>query len=560
MKSDLVKQSVRDGRSVIEYQTQPGEMMDGLVLKNCKEGKVLGALPMGAIYENQHNYMYAYTDNKESLSSRISGVVSQKVILTAFESIVWTLDMFNESGINLAYVILNPDYIFIDEETGKAKLVCIPAKMATGIEDEIVGFFREILANAVYLNSENGNYVAKLLSALNKDFELKSFLRTIHGLMMDANIEIIEETLEEVSETTVPKEELPIIESEPVVEVSTITEPGVVEATPIMPEAVEAETLAPMEELVQIEPVVTVPEIETKAEEGTVKVPEEEPIAESRVTMGVVPEDDIEFEPIPEELNAKIERMNHQTVSPQPIVQPAAEPQPIVQPVAEPQPIVQPAAEPQPIVQPTAEPQPIVQPAAEPQPVVQPAAELQPVVQPAQPQPVVQPAQPQPTVQPVAPQPVVQPAQPQPVVQPAQPQPVVQPAQPQPIMQQEQSIPGPKPMYMPSDVGIPVPPQQKQPSPHLIRVKTGEYILLPEGEFVIGKSVNGVNYTVTDNTAVSRVHCTIYKKNTEYFVRDERSTNSTYVNGEQVLPGSEHLLTNNCKLNLGDEEFTFQLW
>ena len=94
----------------------------------------------------------------------------------------------------------------------------------------------------------------------------------------------------------------------------------------------------------------------------------------------------------------------------------------------------------------------------------------------------------------------------------------------------------------------------------MIRTKTGEKITLPESEFIIGKSANNANYVVADNSAVSRVHCTIYKNKGAYFVRDERSTNSTFVNGEQVLPGMDHVLINNCKLVLGDEEFTYHLW
>ena len=76
----------------------------------------------------------------------------------------------------------------------------------------------------------------------------------------------------------------------------------------------------------------------------------------------------------------------------------------------------------------------------------------------------------------------------------------------------------------------------------------------------MGKSSNGVNYVVMDNNAVSRVHCTIFKKNGAYYVRDENSTNSTYVNGERLIPGEPHLLLNNCKLHLADEEFTYLLW
>ena len=66
MKSSLVTTAVRDGRDVVEYQIQKGEMMDGMVLKSFKEGGVAGILQMGAVVENGDNFMYAYCDGKES--------------------------------------------------------------------------------------------------------------------------------------------------------------------------------------------------------------------------------------------------------------------------------------------------------------------------------------------------------------------------------------------------------------------------------------------------------------------------------------------------------------
>ena len=71
--------------------------------------------------------------------------------------------------------------------------------------------------------------------------------------------------------------------------------------------------------------------------------------------------------------------------------------------------------------------------------------------------------------------------------------------------------------------------------------------------------------TNDDSAKSFSIICLIYpfsiiKKNGAYYVRDERSTNGTFVNGEQVLPDTERLLLNNSKLTLGDEEFLYSLW
>ena len=466
MKSEVLRAVVRDGRTAMEYQIQPGEMMDGIVLKQCKEGAFDGVLPMGASYENGHNYMYAYTDQKATLAEKLSDAVTAKTILLAFEGIVSTLHELQKENVNLSYMVLDTKHIYIEEATQQVKLICMPGKSAMMSEQEIPEFFRTILANAVYLNSENGDYVAKLLSALNKDFELGSFLRTIHGEMMDLRIEKPEVVapVEAVEpEAVAPVEVVEPIPAEPVETVMPV------EVEPIAAESVEPEAVTPVEavEPIPAEPVETVTPVEvepiaaesvepeTIAPEVVVPVEPVEPVAPAAVVSGVIPQDEIEFEPIPDELNAKIMKMNEHT----------------------------------------------------------PAAEA---------------PQPEPTV-------------------------AVQPQQavaPQPTM--------PQPLLMPQDASLHG--GQLIPHPHLIRMKTGENLVLPEGEFVIGKSATNVNYTIADNPAVSRVHCTIIKRNGVYYVRDENSTNATYVNGERVLPGTEHLLLNNCKLLLGDEEFIYSLW
>ena len=466
MKAELLKQSIRDGRTVIEYQIQQGEMMDGLVLKQCKEGTLSGILSMGAAYEDGHNYMYAYVDDRESMDQALKDVVTRKQILVSFENIVSAMAQMEEKGINLNYVVLDTRYIYQKEQAG-VEIICMPGKLAAELDtDMITAFFRNILANAVYLNSEDGDYVAKLLSALNREFELKSFLRQIHGLMMDAGISIEEEKPAPVAEPEpVAVEPAPVVEPEPVaVEPTPVVEPEpvAVEPTPVVepePVAVEvAPVVEPEPVAVEVAPVVEpepvavepAPVVEPTpiADEAPTEVPltvqaapaeNVTPVAPAQVApTGVIQEDEIEFEPMPEEMNAKIERMNGQTAG---LQSPEAQ---------------------------------------------------------------------QPTMpQPAAPQ--------------------------QPIM-------------------------QAVPHPHLVRVKTGETISLTGDIFVIGKSQTGVDYTITGNSAISRVHCTIIRHNGAYYIRDEHSTNATYVNGDQVLPGNQVLLTNNCKVHMADEEFLYSLW
>ena len=98
-----------------------------------------------------------------------------------------------------------------------------------------------------------------------------------------------------------------------------------------------------------------------------------------------------------------------------------------------------------------------------------------------------------------------------------------------------------------------------KPVPHIVRKKTGEIINITKPEFTIGKSKTKADYAIEDNSAISRTHCTIMQKNGVNYIKDNNSTNHTYINGVELQPGKELLLKNKTTIQLGDEEFTFLL-
>lgn len=95
--------------------------------------------------------------------------------------------------------------------------------------------------------------------------------------------------------------------------------------------------------------------------------------------------------------------------------------------------------------------------------------------------------------------------------------------------------------------------------PYLIRVNTEERIMLAKPIFKIGKATRGVDYTVSGNGAISRQHAVIIQKDGVCYVKDNKSTNHTYVNDKMVGEGSEEILTHDSVIKLGDEEFIFKI-
>ncbi|MCC8029275.1 MAG: trypsin-like peptidase domain-containing protein [Lachnospiraceae bacterium] len=98
-----------------------------------------------------------------------------------------------------------------------------------------------------------------------------------------------------------------------------------------------------------------------------------------------------------------------------------------------------------------------------------------------------------------------------------------------------------------------------QPKATLIRKKNGETATIGKALYTIGKERAKVDFCVPDNTSVSRKHVDIICKGGIYYIKDNNSTNFTFVNGNKITPHQEVKLNSGDKIKLADEEFEFRL-
>ena len=133
------------------------------------------------------------------------------------------------------------------------------------------------------------------------------------------------------------------------------------------------------------------------------------------------------------------------------------------------------------------------------------------------------------------------------------------PVPPMPEKKPEAAPVPPIPEKKPEAALVP-PVEEKKPQvpvPYLLRIATNEKIYINKPEFSIGRSATKADYTVTDNSDVSRIHCIIERKNGVSYIRDNASTNGTFVNGQNIAGQENVFLTNNAKVSLGDEGFIY---
>ncbi len=93
----------------------------------------------------------------------------------------------------------------------------------------------------------------------------------------------------------------------------------------------------------------------------------------------------------------------------------------------------------------------------------------------------------------------------------------------------------------------------------LTRRRTGETLCISKPSFWIGKDPASVDYCITDNTAVSRRHALVTIQNGNCYIRDNRSTNKVFVNGQMIQPEVDTLLVDGDRVGMGDEEFVVSI-
>jgi len=92
----------------------------------------------------------------------------------------------------------------------------------------------------------------------------------------------------------------------------------------------------------------------------------------------------------------------------------------------------------------------------------------------------------------------------------------------------------------------------------LIRIKTGERIQMNQPEYTIGKERRRVDYCISDNNSISRVHAKLVNRGGQLFLIDMNATNGTFINGTKLSPNQEVRISSGDRFKLADEEFQIQ--
>lgn len=94
-----------------------------------------------------------------------------------------------------------------------------------------------------------------------------------------------------------------------------------------------------------------------------------------------------------------------------------------------------------------------------------------------------------------------------------------------------------------------------QPPLTLKGTNTSLRLVIQREDFIIGKNPAIAHGVITDNSAISRMHCRIIYNSGKYYIQDEGSANGTFINGNRLRKGERSELKNGDAVQLANSRF-----
>ena len=525
----------QNGMTLVEYQLGAADVYDDRV--SDKVAQLGNIIPFQYKDEDGKRSIVSYVHHDTSLEVMLRQTLKKADVLAILKGLLCAFEI-GAAGVQICYLVRDLNYIYVDPESKAVKCIMVPVKQDPLGQSDIPDFFRNIVSHMRFDEADKDDYVARILTLINTDHYSNMKLK---GLV-DAEMEKLglfytrDEGLKKEADTTAAPE----VQNQNV----KVNRVGVMNN--MRPQGMPAmgQPVPPMGRQPMGQPVPPM----------------------GRQPMG---------QPVPP--------MGGQPMMGQPV--PPMNGQPMGQPVS---PMGgQPMGQPVPPMggQPMGQPVPPMggQPMGQPVPPMgqmpKPEMPKHQAPAPAAPKPEMpKPEMPKPQAPaPEAPKPEMpKPEMPKPQMPPMGQRPAMggQPmmGQPVPPMGGQRPPMGQPMMGQPMMGQMPRPqaPQMQngnlmgqlggaRPIPHFVRKSTGEIINITKPEFIIGKSKTKADYAIENNSAISREHCIVIQRDGVNYIKDNNSTNHTYVNGVELQPGKEVLLKHKTEVRLGDEEFTFLL-
>ena len=549
----------QNGMTLVEYQLGVADVYDDRV--SDKVAQLGNIIPFQYKDEDGKRSIVSYVHHDTSLEVMLRQTLKKADVLAILKGLLCAFEI-GAAGVQICYLVRDLNYIYVDPESKAVKCIMVPVKQDPLGQSDIPDFFRNIVSHMRFDEADKDDYVARILTLINTDHYSNMKLK---GLV-DAEMEKLglfytrDEGLKKEADTTAAPE----VQNQNV----KVNRVGVMnnmrpQGMPAMGQPVPPMGRQPMGQ--------PVPPMGGQPMMGQPVPPMNgQPMGQPVPPMGGQP---MMGQPVPpmggQPMGQPVPPMGGQPMG-QPVPPMGQMPKPEM-----PKPQAPAPEAPKPEMPKPEMPKPQAPAPEAPKPEMpKPQAPVPEAPKPEMPKPEMpKPQAPAPEV----PKPEMpKPEMPKPQMPPMGQRPAMggQPmmGQPVPPMGGQRPPMGQPMMGQPMMGQMPRPqaPQMQngnlmgqlggaRPIPHFVRKSTGEIINITKPEFIIGKSKTKADYAIENNSAISREHCIVIQRDGVNYIKDNNSTNHTYVNGVELQPGKEVLLKHKTEVRLGDEEFTFLL-
>ena len=550
----------QNGMTLVEYQLGVADVYDDRV--SDKVAQLGNIIPFQYKDEDGKRSIVSYVHHDTSLEVMLRQTLKKADVLAILKGLLCAFEI-GAAGVQICYLVRDLNYIYVDPESKAVKCIMVPVKQDPLGQSDIPDFFRNIVSHMRFDEADKDDYVARILTLINTDHYSNMKLK---GLV-DAEMEKLglfytrDEGLKKEADTTAaPEVQNQNVKVNRVGVMNNMRPQGMPamgqpmgQPVPPMGRQPMGQPVPPMGRQPMGQPV---PPMGGQPMMGQPVPPMNgQPMGQPVPPMGGQP---MMGQPVPpmngQPVGQPVPPMNGQPMG-QPVPPMGQMPKPEMPKPQAPAPDAPKPEMPKPEMPKPQAPAPEAPKPEMPKPEMpKPQAPAPEAPKPEMPKPEI----PKPQMPPMGQRPAMggQPMMGQPVPpMGGQRPPMGQPMMGQPMMGQ---MPRPQAPQMQNgnlmgQLG------GARPIPHFVRKSTGEIINITKPEFIIGKSKTKADYAIENNSAISREHCIVIQRDGVNYIKDNNSTNHTYVNGVELQPGKEVLLKHKTEVRLGDEEFTFLL-
>ena len=522
----------QNGMTLVEYQLGVADVYDDRV--SDKVAQLGNIIPFQYKDEDGKRSIVSYVHHDTSLEVMLRQTLKKADVLAILKGLLCAFEI-GAAGVQICYLVRDLNYIYVDPESKAVKCIMVPVKQDPFGQSDIPDFFRNIVSHMRFDEADKDDYVARILTLINTDHYSNMKLK---GLV-DAEMEKLglfytrDEGLKKEADTTAAPE----VQNQNV----KVNRVGVMnnmrpQGMPAMGQPVPPMGRQPMGQ--------PVPPMGGQPMMGQPVPPMNgQPMGQPVPPMGGQP---MMGQPVPpmngQPMGQPVPPMGGQPIPPMGQMPKPEMPKPQAPAPEAPKPEMPKPEMPKPQAPVPEAPKPEMPKPEMPKPQA-PAPEAP---KPEMPKPEMPKPQ---APAPEAPKPEIpKPEMPKPQMPPMGQRPAMggQPMMGQPVPPMGgQRPPMGQPMMGQPMVGQMPRPQAPQmqngnlmgqlggarPIPHFVRKSTGEIINITKPEFIIGKSKTKADYAIENNSAISREHCIVIQRDGVNYIKDNNSTNHTYVNG-----------------------------